>query len=333
MGIYTIVAAGIAFAVTALSGKWMVPFLQRLKYGQTIKEIGPTWHKKKQGTPTMGGLMFIIGVVCAILIAVPLYFEGFGTEISLAQKTKVFGGTLMAVGFALIGFFDDYIKVVKKQNLGLTARQKFLLQCLVGAAYLFSLYMAGERGMTLIPFVGYVDLGIWYWPLALLVIVGTVNAVNLTDGIDGLASSVTFVAAVFFMLIATVTGVYGISTVAAAVAGGCVGFLLWNFHPAKVFMGDTGSLFLGGLIVLLGFGIGMPILILPIGIVYFLETLSVVLQVLYFKATHGKRICKLSPIHHHFEMCGWSEIKIVCVFSFITMLGCIGAVLCVVFGL
>ena len=341
-GLWAAAAAVIAFGVTALMGKWAIPFLHKLKFGQTIKEVGPTWHKNKQGTPTMGGIMFIIGIFCAIIIAVPLYYSGttytgpdgiqsLWGESNLLQ-TRVFGGLIMALGFAAIGFLDDYIKVVKKRNLGLKPGQKMLLMFLLGGAYLVSLYVGGERGETWIPFAGTVQLGWWYWPLALFVILGTVNSVNLTDGIDGLAASVTFFASVFFMAIASVLRYYGMSIFAAAVAGGCVGFLLYNFHPAKVFMGDTGSLFLGGLVVAMAFGIGSPILILPVGFIYFMEAMSDIIQISYFKITHGKRVFKMAPIHHHFEMCGWSEVKIVSVFSLITICGGTLALLCVIFG-
>ena len=341
-GLCAALAAAIAFAVTALAGKWMIPFLHRLKFGQTIKEVGPTWHKNKQGTPTMGGIMFIIGIFCAIIIAVPVYYstisytavEGLSAiwgESDL-QKTRVFGGLAMALAYGAVGFLDDYIKVVKKRNLGLTPSQKMLLMFLIGACYLFSLYLAGERGETWIPFVGTVNLGWAYWPLALFVILGTVNSVNLTDGIDGLASSVTMFAAVFFMISASVLSYCGLSILAAAVAGGCVGFLVYNFHPAKVFMGDTGSLFLGGMVAAMGFGIGSPILILPIGFIYFMEAMSDIIQIGYFKLTHGKRVFKMAPIHHHFEMCGWSEVKICTVFSLITIAGGSIALVCCLLG-
>ena len=330
-------AAILAFGVTALLGKWMIPFLQRLHFGQTIREEGPKWHRKKQGTPTMGGLMFIIGIFLAILICVPLsYFsQGTGelqTGETLLMKTKVFGGLMMAVGFGVIGFFDDYIKVVKKRNLGLTAPQKLVLQFLVAGAYLASVYLSGGSSATTIPFVGRGALGLGYWILAILLIVGIVNAVNFTDGIDGLNASVTFFAGIFFVLISGVLKMSGLSIASAALAGGCMGFLIWNFNPAKVFMGDTGSLFLGGMVCALAFGLDMPVLLLPMGVIYICEILSVVLQVLYFKATHGKRLFKMSPIHHHFEMCGWSEVKICFVFSFITALGGAAALLAVIYG-
>lgn len=211
--------------------------------------------------------------------------------------------------------------MVKKRNLGLTARQKLVLQFLAAGAYLAALYLSGAGSSTLIPFAGSINLGMLYWVLALLVIVGVVNAVNFTDGIDGLNASVTFFAALSFLVISGVLALNGLGVVAGALAGGCLGFLLWNFNPAKVFMGDTGSLFLGGMVCALGFGLNLPILLVPIGIVYLCEILSVVLQVSYFKATHGKRLLKMSPIHHHFEMCGWSEIKICLVFSLVTLAG------------
>ena len=335
---WTLAAAVLSFGITALLGKWLIPFLRKVHFGQTIREEGPKWHQKKQGTPTMDGIMFIIGIFIAILICVPLSYvasasgELFGGE-TLLMKTKVFGGMVMAIAFGAIGFFDDYIKVVKKRNLGLTAPQKLVLQFLAVAAYLFSLFLAGDDTVTIIPFVGSIDLGIAYWILAALVIVGMVNAVNFTDGIDGLNASVTFFFAIAGMLLCGVLHMKGLEIFSAALAGGCMGFLIWNFNPAKVFMGDTGSLFLGGMVCALAFGIDMPVLLLPMGIIYLCEIGSVVLQVLYFKATHGKRLFKMSPIHHHFEMCGWSEVKICVVFSFVTILGGAAAFLLVIKGL
>lgn len=314
-------AAVLAFAVTAVSGKWMIPFLHRLHFGQTILEDGPKWHKKKQGTPTMGGIMFILGITLAVLIFVPVYYLRGSQSEPLTMKAKVYGGLVMALAFGAIGFFDDYIKVVKKRNLGLTPRQKLVLQFLAAGAYLATLYLSGAGSVTLIPFVGSVNLGILYWVLALLAIVGVANAVNFTDGIDGLNASVTFFAALSFLVISGVLALNGIGILAGAVAGGCLGFLLWNFNPAKVFMGDTGSLFLGGAVCALAFGLNLPVLLIPIGFVYLCEILSVVLQVSYFKVTHGKRLFKMSPIHHHFEMCGWSEVKICLIFSLVTLAG------------
>lgn len=318
-GIWTIIAAVSSFAIAALLGIWLVPFLRKLHFGQTILEIGPKWHKGKQGTPTMGGFMFIIGSIAATLICVIL-FHITGTENGISPETtlqsaKIYAGLFMGAAFGAIGFIDDYIKVIKKRNLGLTAKQKLLLQFIVAAAYLATIYFFGGTTITYIPFVGNVDVGILYYPVSAILIVGVVNAVNLTDGIDGLDGSVTFFASIFLILISGFTARIGLSIMSAALAGGCLGFLVWNFHPAKVFMGDTGSLYLGGYICAILFGLDMPILLILVGLVYIIEMFSVILQVTYFKLTHGKRLFKMSPIHHHFEMCGWSEVKIVFIFS------------------
>ncbi|MCH5352884.1 MAG: phospho-N-acetylmuramoyl-pentapeptide-transferase [Acutalibacter sp.] len=324
-------AAVVAFGLTALLGKLLIPFLHKLHFGQTIREIGPSWHKGKQGTPTMGGLMFILGIVLTMCAAIPILYRTGATETQLMQ-IKLFAGLGMAVAFGVIGFMDDYIGVVKKRNLGLTEGQKLVLQFAVAAAYLGSLAMAGANTATTIPFVGRIDLGFWYYILAAILIVGLVNAVNFTDGIDGLNSTVTFFVFLALGLCAGAQSMTGLSLLGTASAAACIGFLVWNFHPAKVFMGDTGSLFLGGMVAALAFGIDMPVLLLPLGLVYWMEILSVVLQVTYFKATHGKRLFKMSPIHHHFEMCGWSEVKICAVFGIVTLLGGVLSVLCVLFG-
>lgn len=329
--IWTLLAAVLSFGITALLGKWMVPFLRKLHFGQTIREEGPQWHMKKQGTPTMGGLMFILGILVAVLICVPLYYANSFDE-TLLMKTRLFGGLGMALAYGLVGFMDDYIKVIKKRNLGLTVIQKLVLQFAVAAAYLVGIYLAGGKSSTTIPFVGEVDFGWGYWILAAILIVGIVNAVNFTDGIDGLNASVTFFVCIFLMMIAGILSAFSISIMAVATAAACMGFLVWNFNPAKVFMGDTGSLFLGGMVCALAFGVNMPILLLLLGIVYVLEILSVVLQVGYFKLTHGKRLFKMSPIHHHFEMCGWSEMKICFVFSMVAACGGLISLLLVFFG-
>ncbi len=333
--IWTLLAAVISFGVTALLGKWMIPFLRKLHFGQTIREEGPQWHKKKQGTPTMGGIMFIIGIVVSVLICVPLFYSSTYDDTMLA-KARLFGGLGMALAFGFIGFIDDYIKVVKKRNLGLTVIQKLVLQFAAAAAYLATIALiggdTGSRTSTLIPFVGMVDFGWGYWILAAVVIVGVVNAVNFTDGLDGLNASVTFFVCIFLMMIAGLLNLFSMSILAVAIAAGCMGFLVWNFNPAKVFMGDTGSLFLGGAVCALAFGVNMPVLLLPLGIVYFAEILSVVLQVGYFKLTHGKRLFKMSPIHHHFEMCGWSEMKVCFVFSLVAAIGGLIALALVFFG-
>ena len=328
--LYLLVAV-IAFAITAALGKWMIPFLHKLKFGQTIREVGPSWHKNKQGTPTMGGLMFILGIVVAMMACLPVFYT-LGMEETLLMKAKVFAGLGMAVAFGAIGFMDDYISILKKRNLGLTERQKLVLQFAVAAAYLVTIRLAGGGTSTVFPFIGGVELGWFYYLLAAVAIVGIVNAVNFTDGIDGLNTTVSFFAFLSLALCAGILSMTGLSALGMASAAACIGFLIWNWHPAKVFMGDTGSLFMGGMVCALAFGMDLPILLLPVGFVYLCEILSVVLQVSYFKATHGKRLFKMSPIHHHFEMCGWSEVKICAVFGLVALLGGAVAMLCVAFG-
>lgn len=312
----------IAAVITGLLGYFMVPFLHKIKFGQTIREVGPSWHKNKQGTPTMGGIMFIIGSSVAAVICIAFLWLNGGAETQL-MFVKVVAGALMAVGFGIVGFLDDYISIKKHRNLGLTEIQKLILQFIIVGAYLLSVALAGGTTETVIPFLGSVDLGFFYYILAAVFIVGMVNAVNFTDGIDGLNTSVTLVVALVFSVIAMLLNRVGLSLYAAAIVGAMIGFLFWNANPAKVFMGDTGSLFLGGAVCALAFGVNMPILLILIGIIYIVEILSVVLQVTYFKISHGKRIFKMAPIHHHFEMCGWCEKKIVLVFTGITVVLCL----------
>lgn len=321
----------IAAVITGLLGYFMVPFLHKIKFGQTIREVGPSWHKNKQGTPTMGGIMFIIGSSVAAVICIAFLWLNGGAETQL-MFVKVVAGALMAVGFGIVGFLDDYISIKKHRNLGLTEIQKLILQFIIVGAYLLSVALAGGTTETVIPFVGSVDLGFFYYILAAVFIVGMVNAVNFTDGIDGLNTSVTLVVALVFSVIAMLLNRVGLSLYAAAIVGAMIGFLFWNANPAKVFMGDTGSLFLGGAVCALAFGVDMPILLILIGVIYIVEILSVVLQVTYFKISHGKRIFKMAPIHHHFEMCGWNENKICFVFSGVTLLAGIIGVLLAVFG-
>ena len=259
------------------------------------------------------------------------FFETYRANIS-SEVIYVFAGLGLALANGIIGFVDDYTKVVRKRNLGLTAVQKLIAQFTVAAAYLAVLGFSGCGTETVIPFVGKVDLGFFFYIISAVVIVGIVNAVNLTDGVDGLVGSLTFFVAVAVMLIASALYCLGLTAFSAAVAGACLGFLVWNFHPAKVFMGDTGSLFLGGAVCGLVFATKMPVLLLPLGIVYLCEMFSVMLQVTYFKLTHGKRLFKMSPIHHHFEMSGWSEVKIVAVFSAVTAVFGIASFLLTVFG-
>ncbi|MBS5137722.1 MAG: phospho-N-acetylmuramoyl-pentapeptide-transferase [Negativibacillus massiliensis] len=317
-----------AFLLSSVIGVWLIPFLHKLHYGQTILDIGPAWHKSKQGTPTMGGIMFIIGSILACAAGwCTIAFSAQGLVDASSHGTfYLVGGFLMALGFGVIGFLDDYIKVVKKRNLGLKAWQKSAAQLLVAVIYLIAERIFAPNDLLWIPFAGEFSIGWFYYPLMLFIIIGAVNAVNLTDGVDGLAASVTMVAAMGFMLIAAIQSFTQMDLMAAALAGGCLGFLVWNFHPAKVFMGDTGSMFLGGMAVALAFGLRKPVLLLFIGIVYVVETMSDIIQIGSVKLT-GKRVFKMAPIHHHFEMCGWSEVKIVVVFSAVTALGCLIAVL------
>ncbi len=334
MGISAIITAIIAFGVSALLGVWLVPFLHKLKYGQTILDIGPSWHKNKQGTPTMGGIMFIVGSLIAIITGLIIFsaqggrlFDGAGSIYTI----RMIAGVIMALAYGFTGFIDDYIKVVKKRNLGLTVTQKLVSQITIAALYLLAMYLYGDRSTTLvIPFIGQWDIGIFYYIFAMILIVGAVNATNLTDGIDGLAGSVTFTASLALCIISGILSFAASGLVSIALAGGCLGFLVWNFYPAKTFMGDTGSLFLGGMIVALCFAIGLPVLWFFVGIIYLIEAFSVILQVISFKTT-GKRIFKMSPIHHHFELSGWSEVKIVTVFVLITavfaVLGIVGTMM------
>jgi len=334
-----IIAAAVAFLVTAGLGYIVIPYLRKLKFGQTILDIGPNWHKEKQGTPTMGGIMIVAGVVMGACVAFG-YSSIIGGSMVLQLKNKqclvtFLAGVFLALFMGTIGFIDDYIKVVKKRNLGLSARQKTFLQLLVSAAYLLTLWLGGMES-TNIPFLGSVNVtkgfGLLFWPIALMFIYGFTNAVNLTDGIDGLASSVTLVVSCAFMMGSVL--IYNMTMpnnmLAAALAGACAGFICWNAKPAKVFMGDTGSMFLGGMVVALSFGIGRPVLLIFAGCTYLIEALSDVIQVAYYKKTK-KRVFKMAPLHHHFEMCGWSEQKIVFVFSLVAFVGCVIALLPIIF--
>ena len=307
-----IAAFFVSLIVTVLVGLWLVPLLRRLKADQPIREEGPVWHNKKQGTPTMGGIMFMAG------IAVACFAVGFQDVIRHNFHVLAF-----AVIFGLIGFLDDYNKLKKQQNLGLNAKQKFLLQLIAAFLFLWLLNALGYINSTLyIPFVNLVIEipTVIYYVFAAFIIVGTVNAVNITDGIDGLAAGVTIPVAVCLTMIAALWNFTAMGIFSAALAGGLVAFLFFNFHPAKVFMGDVGSLFLGGAICAVVFVMDMPLILLPLGFVYFVETASVIIQVTYFKLTkiklkEGKRIFKMTPIHHHFEETGWSEYKLFGIFT------------------
>ena len=309
------------FLLTVVILKWLIPVLKSKKMGQKILEIGPRWHKNKEGTPTMGGLAFILAA--AVLAIVGLVLLGMRDGI----KAVIPGAITFAYAIlnGMIGVIDDKAKLRHKKNEGLTAKQKYLLQLLVAGAYLIAMTLTESLTTALyIPYFGVeLDLGIAYYVIALLLLTGIVNSVNLTDGIDGLASSVTAVVGVFFALAAFLgrAGDFSssVSLLSALMIGGTLGFLVYNFYPARVFMGDTGSLFLGGLVVGMAFLVGNPLIILVLGFVYLMETASVMLQVTYFKLTHGKRIFKMAPIHHHFEQCGFTEIGIVALFSALTL--------------
>ena len=322
-----LVAAVLGFAISAALGKAIIPLLRRLKAGQSIKEDGPTWHMAKQGTPTMGGLMFIAAAVILVLAL-------NAGAILAGDFTAVFV-LLFSLVFGLIGFIDDYAKVKKKENTGLTAIQKFLQQ--LAAAILFIVLMRNLGVLSpnlYVPFFGIEWKLPWvvYMVFAALVIVGCVNAVNITDGVDGLAAGVTMPVCAFFTasfayacLFWEKPGSAGMTVFAAALFGALGGFLVHNFHPAKVFMGDTGSLFLGGAVCGMAFALDMPLILIPVGIIYIAETLSDIIQVVYFKATHGKRIFRMAPLHHHLELGGWSEAKLFFVFTGITLVCCAAA--------
>lgn len=305
-----LITFGIALLVSVLVGPILIPFLHKLKFGQEIREEGPSWHKKKSGTPTMGGFIFIAGVLVATLL--------------MARDTSTLIVLLCAVGFGLIGFIDDFIKVILKRNLGLTALQKLALQIALAVAFVITLNALGLLHTDIIlPFIKEpVNLGWFYVAFAVFIMVGFVNAVNLTDGLDGLATSVTAVVSLFFAAVSLLVGNNSLAVFLVALTGGCLGFLIFNHYPAKVFMGDTGSLFLGGAVSAAAIVLKMPLILVIVGIIYVVEALSVMLQVASFKLT-GKRIFKMSPIHHHFEMCGWREVKIVSVFCAVTVVFCV----------
>lgn len=330
----SIISVVMGFIVTFASGYFVIPYLRKLNFGQTILEDGPKWHRSKQGTPTMGGIMIIGGTVIALLVGVIFSLitkDHLSFEFTFSEKVvRWVAGFGLALGMGVIGFADDYIKVVKKRNLGLTARQKTFAQLILSTIYLVILLFFGGMKTTFLPFIGEVNVvsgfGVVFWPIALFFVYGFVNAVNLTDGVDGLASSVTLVVCCAFMVLGGVSFCLGANLVAASVSGALIGFVMWNAHPAKVFMGDTGSLFLGGLVVGLSFAVNSPILLIFSGIIYLIEAFSVMLQVAYYKRTK-KRIFKMTPIHHHFEMCEWSEEKIVMVFSAVSLVGSVIAIL------
>ncbi len=310
-----LITAAVCAVLTGAIGYFLLPVLRALKAGQSIREDGPIWHNYKAGTPMMGGLMFIASAIVCLV----------GSLFTMQEHTA-FYVLALALCFGVIGFLDDFFKMKYKRNLGLTSLQKALLQMAVSAIYLYILYKQGVMsGNLYIPFV---DVTIPMHPLlyiffAMFIMVGCVNAVNLTDGVDGLSSSVTVPVMIFFTAAAIAKGKMDLALLPACLVGGLVAYLFYNWHPAKVFMGDTGSLFLGGIVCAMAFALDMPLILVLVGIVYILETLSVILQVGYFKLTHGKRLFKMSPIHHHFEMCGWKEEKICFVFTAVSAVMCV----------
>ena len=316
----TILAIIIAFAVSAILCPIVIPFLHKLKFGQQVREDGPQAHLKKQGTPTMGGLVFLTAVVITSL----LYIRDY---------PRIIPVLFMTVGFGVIGFLDDYIKIVMKRSEGLNPVQKLIGQFIITGIFVYYLVCSDEVGTSmLVPFTGgfehgiYLDLGFLFIPFVFFVVLGTDNGVNFTDGLDGLCTSVTILVATFLTIVAIGENA-GISPITGAVVGSLLGFLLFNVYPAKVFMGDTGSLALGGFVASSAFMMQIPLFIPIIGLIYLVEVLSVIMQVSYFKATHGKRIFRMAPIHHHFELGGWSETRVVAVFSIVTALLCLVAYL------
>ena len=345
MTVAIIISAVIAFGVTAALGFVIIPWLRKLKFGQTILEIGPSWHKSKQGTPNMGGIMFIIGITIAVIVAAVAFVTSGGSletdysaMVNRRENVLVIASLVLAIGCGIVGFTDDFIKIKLKRNKGLSAKQKTLGQLVMSLGYVLTLWLS-HNTVWYVPFIGAVDfeqnifMSALFWILSVIIIYGCVNSVNLTDGIDGLCSSVTAVVAITFIAFAVVQKFTGLGILAGALLGGVCGFLCWNWNPAKTFMGDTGSLFLGGFVTALGFCIKCPLLLLPIGIIYVCETLSDIIQIGYFKITHGKRVFKMAPIHHHFEMCGWKEKKICVVFSIVTAIGCAIGFLLMYYGL
>ena len=306
----------VSFALSAIMGPVIIPVLRNLKMGQTEREEGVKEHLKKAGTPTMGGVIILL----SILITSLLYIR---------SNPQIIPVLFVTIGFGLIGFLDDYLKVVMKRSDGLFPKQKMALQIVVTAIFAYYLVkVAGISLKMLVPFSGgrYLDLGWLAIPVLFFAVIGTVNGVNFTDGLDGLASSVTVLVATFFTVVAIGTK-SGIEPVTGAVVGALLGFLLFNVYPASVFMGDTGSLALGGFVASAAYMLQMPLFIIIVGLIYLVEVLSVIIQVTYFKKTGGKRILKMAPIHHHFELCGWSETRVVAVFSIITALLCMVALM------
>lgn len=341
--IIDLITALLSFVIAGVSGIFLVPFLHRIKFGQPIKtEDGPKWHAKKQGTPTMGGFMFIISTVITSIAGYWIYRWKTGIDTTDKDSFKPFylllSVLVFSAAFGLIGFIDDYTKVARKKNDGLTPWQKIALQLVCGAGFLFAVRCFGDKSTKLdLGFWTSPSLGVFYYILMMAVIIYLTNAVNLTDGVDGLCGSVTFVAMLIFTVCCSILKQNEMSCFTMALAGGCLGFLLWNLNPAKCFMGDTGSMFLGAAVTGVGLILHKHLLLLLAALVYIIEALSVMIQVLYFKYTkkkygEGRRIFKMTPIHHHFEMSGFSEYKIVITFSLCGIIfGVLGIITLIVF--
>jgi len=320
MSIYVALLAGCV--LTIILGKFVLAELRKLKAGQEIRQDGPTWHNSKAGTPTMGGLCFILGILATLGIVWVMYSPKLPEVLGMPQLQAGMLVLFLAFGSGLIGFLDDFIKVVRHRNLGLTEAQKMILQIALTFGFMFGLHSLGLLTTQVqFPIFGLVDMGLLYYPIAFFGIIFLVNAVNLTDGLDGLCTGVTFVSMIGYLLAGSLLGFVHVSLIAAATAGACAGFLVWNFYPAKVFMGDTGSMFFGGIVTALAFVMQRPELVLFFGIVYIWDAMTVVIQRTYFKATHGKRIFRMTPIHHAFEMRGWREVKIDGFFALIAVIG------------
>ena len=330
------ITAVLSFGITALLGFVAIPALKKLKFGQTILDIGPAWHKSKNGTPTMGGVMFIAGVIISFAAGIAILWASGAIKLDATgsqQLIKAISAVIMAVLFGFIGFVDDFIKVKKKRNEGLTPIQKIIMQVLVIAAFFTSRIISGDTSTTIdFPFLGQLDLWYFYYIIMGLGILYLVNAVNLTDGVDGLCSSVTLVYCGAYVVICSLVGMQEMGLVAAAAGAGSLGFMVWNLHPAKVMMGDTGSMFLGGIVTAVGIGTGTEFIMVICCAIYIWEALSVLIQMTYFKITHGKRLFKMTPIHHSFEIRGWKEGKIVAVFSLLELLACSAAIALQYFG-
>lgn len=324
MNTTVILSMALTFVLSAVLGPLVLPWLRKLKFGQSILEIGPSWHKAKQGTPTAGGIIFIIPITAITLI--------LGARSLFSKDYRLLYAVIFILICGAVGFIDDFIKITQKHNQGLNVRQKTIMLVAAITLYIAAMYFTGYITTDVyIPFINVrLHLSYFYFIIIIPFLFFFVNSVNLTDGLDGLVTSVTLPYTVSFVFVALVfnaagKGDTGLAVLASSAVGGLLAFLIYNFHPAKVFMGDTGSLFLGGLVVALAMSYDLPYFILMGGIVYLIEGLSVVLQVTYFKLTHGKRIFKMTPIHHHFEMCKWSEVRIVIIFTVVSAIACAAA--------